>query len=118
MSNTSQLTSSRKMELDSHSDAANYIGADDEEHSVLEDDSDGDENEDYIDDVDDGSSSLSTPNESIDFTKSVKLIRTVSSALSMHPAIRKQRMNDFSDDSVVKFYLDRRGDLGSNGSGS
>lgn len=38
----------------------------DEEHSVLEDDSDGEEREDYMDD-DDGSSSLSIPNESIDF---------------------------------------------------
>lgn len=38
----------------------------DEEHSVLEDDSDGEEREDYIED-DDGSSSLSIPNESIDF---------------------------------------------------
>ncbi|KAL4243161.1 Cell Polarity and Bud Site Selection Regulator [Abortiporus biennis] len=38
----------------------------DEEHSVLEDDSDGEERDDYLDD-DDGSSSLSIPNESIDF---------------------------------------------------
>lgn len=38
----------------------------DEEHSVLEDDSDGEEREEFIDD-DDGSSSLSIPNESIDF---------------------------------------------------
>ena len=38
----------------------------DEEHSVLEDDSDGEDRDDYIDD-DDGSSSLSIPNESIDF---------------------------------------------------
>ncbi|KAF7967452.1 hypothetical protein HWV62_34333 [Athelia sp. TMB] len=40
----------------------------DEEHSVLEDDSDGEDREvDYMDDDDDGSSSLSIPNESIDF---------------------------------------------------
>ena len=38
----------------------------DEEHSVLEDDSDGEDREEYMDD-DDGSSSLSIPNESIDF---------------------------------------------------
>ena len=38
----------------------------DEEHSVLEDDSDGEERDDYMDD-DDGSSSLSIPNESINF---------------------------------------------------
>lgn len=38
----------------------------DEEHSVLEDDSDGEEREEYVDE-DDGSSSLSIPNESIDF---------------------------------------------------
>ena len=37
----------------------------DEEHSVLEDDSDGEDRDDYMDD--DGSSSLSIPNESIDF---------------------------------------------------
>ncbi|KIK62074.1 hypothetical protein GYMLUDRAFT_73034 [Collybiopsis luxurians FD-317 M1] len=48
-----------------HAEAANYV--DDEEHSVLEDDSDGEEREEYLDDVDDGSSSLSIPNESIDF---------------------------------------------------
>ena len=40
--------------------------SDEEEHSVLEDDSDGEEREEYIED-DDGSSSLSIPNESIDF---------------------------------------------------
>ncbi|KAJ3827592.1 hypothetical protein F5880DRAFT_1178468 [Lentinula raphanica] len=62
-----QIHSDDQMELDAHADAANYIGTDDEEHSVLEDDSDGEEHEDYIDDVDDGSSSLSIPNESIDF---------------------------------------------------
>jgi hypothetical protein len=38
----------------------------DEEHSMLEDDSDGEDRDDYMDD-DDGSSSLSIPNESIDF---------------------------------------------------
>lgn len=55
-----------------HADAAHSIpytgGASDEEHSVLEDDSDGEERElDYMDDDEDGSSSLSIPNESIDF---------------------------------------------------
>jgi hypothetical protein len=50
-----------------HADAANFAGTDDEEHSVLEDDSDGEEREvDYMEE-DDGSSSLSIPNESIDF---------------------------------------------------
>ena len=38
----------------------------DEEHSVLEDDSDGEEREEFVED-DDASSSLSIPNESIDF---------------------------------------------------
>jgi hypothetical protein len=53
--------------VQSHADSANY-GAEDEEHSILEDDSDGEERDvDYMDDEDDGSSSLSIPNESIDF---------------------------------------------------
>lgn len=47
-------------------DTTNY-STDDEEHSVLEDDSDGEDRDDYMDDEDDGSSSLSIPNESIDF---------------------------------------------------
>ncbi|TFK45498.1 hypothetical protein OE88DRAFT_1669219 [Heliocybe sulcata] len=47
-----------------HAEAANYTS--DEEHSVLEDDSDGEGEGDYIDE-DDGSSELSIPNESIDF---------------------------------------------------
>lgn len=41
---------------------------------------------------------------------SVGSISSVSSNLSMHPAIKKLSMNDFSDDSVVKFYLNRRRD--------
>jgi hypothetical protein len=42
--------------------------ASDEEHSVLEDDSDGEERDsDYMDEEDDRSSELSIPNESIDF---------------------------------------------------
>ncbi|KAI0693483.1 hypothetical protein BC835DRAFT_1415887 [Cytidiella melzeri] len=49
---------------DHHSHDTGYPS--DEEHSVLEDDSDGEDREDYMDD-DDGSSSLSIPNESIDF---------------------------------------------------
>src|ERR1700722_18995800 len=54
--------------VQSHADAANYAGADDEEHSILEDDSDGEDRDvEYIEDDDDGSSSLSIPNESIDF---------------------------------------------------
>lgn len=57
--------------MHAHADATTNVyagGASDEEHSVLEDDSDGEEREmDYMDDEDDGSSSLSIPNESIDF---------------------------------------------------
>ena len=41
---------------------------------------------------------------------SVGSISSVSSNLSMHPAIKKLPMNDFTDDSAVKFYLNRRGD--------
>jgi hypothetical protein len=51
-----------------HADTGHYISTDDEEHSVLEDDSDGEERDvDYMDEDDDGSSTLSIPNESIDF---------------------------------------------------
>ena len=50
--------------LQAHADALNY-GTDDEEHSMLEDDSEAEENEDYINE--DASSTLSIPNESIDF---------------------------------------------------
>ena len=39
---------------------------------------------------------------------SVGSISSVSSNLSMHPAIKKLAMNDFTDDSAVKFYLNRR----------
>ncbi|THH32153.1 hypothetical protein EUX98_g2026 [Antrodiella citrinella] len=41
---------------------------------------------------------------------SVGSISSVASNLSMHPAIKKLSMNDFTDDSAVKFYLNRRGD--------
>jgi hypothetical protein len=63
-----QIQPDDHMHLHAHADAASsqYVG-DDEEHSVLEDDSDGEEHEDYMEDDDDGSSSLSIPNESIDF---------------------------------------------------
>ncbi|KAJ7502718.1 hypothetical protein B0H11DRAFT_2222853 [Mycena galericulata] len=40
---------------------------------------------------------------------SVGSVSSVSSNLSMHPAIKKLEMNDFTDDSAVKFYLNRRG---------
>ncbi|KAJ7647433.1 hypothetical protein FB45DRAFT_893426 [Roridomyces roridus] len=40
---------------------------------------------------------------------SVGSVSSISSNLSMHPAIRKLEMNDFTDDSAVKFYLNRRG---------
>jgi len=39
---------------------------------------------------------------------SVGSISSVSSNLSMHPAIKKLSMNDFTDDSAVKFYLNRK----------
>lgn len=51
-------------QLQAHADALNY-GTDDEEHSMLEEDSEAEEGEDFIDE--DGSSTLSIPNESIDF---------------------------------------------------
>lgn len=35
-------------------------------------------------------------------------ISSVASNLSMHPAIKKLPMNDFTDDSALKFYLNRR----------
>ncbi|KAH9483226.1 Tip elongation aberrant protein Tea4 [Psilocybe cubensis] len=41
---------------------------------------------------------------------SVGSISSISSNLSMHPAIKKLPMNDFTDDSAVKFYLNRKGD--------
>ncbi|KAF8185197.1 hypothetical protein BJ912DRAFT_1144388 [Pholiota molesta] len=47
---------------------------------------------------------------------SVGSISSVSSNLSMHPAITKLSMNDFTDDSAVKFYLNRRGDNGADDS--
>jgi hypothetical protein len=39
---------------------------------------------------------------------SVGSISSISSNLSMHPAIKKLHMNDFTDDSSVKFYLNRK----------
>ena len=54
-------------ELMQHQMHVDHAYPSDEEHSVLEDDSDGEDRDlDYMDD-DDGSSSLSIPNESIDF---------------------------------------------------
>lgn len=47
---------------------------------------------------------------------SVGSISSVASNLSMHPAIRKLSMNDFTDDSAVKFYLNRKVDDSANGS--
>ncbi|KAJ7497182.1 hypothetical protein FB451DRAFT_219965 [Mycena latifolia] len=48
---------------------------------------------------------------------SVGSVSSVASNLSMHPAIKKLEMNDFTDDSAVKFYLNRRGgDESGNGS--
>ncbi|KAF8164737.1 hypothetical protein B0H34DRAFT_855276 [Crassisporium funariophilum] len=61
-----QIHSDDHQHLQAHADAAMNYGTDDEEHSVLEDDSEADEGEDYIEE-DDMSSTLSIPNESIDF---------------------------------------------------
>ena len=51
-------------------------------------------------------------NETMELPKlnrnSVGSISSISSNLSMHPAIKKLHMNDFTDDSSVKFYLNRR----------
>ncbi|KAI5117770.1 hypothetical protein M0805_003589 [Coniferiporia weirii] len=41
-------------------------------------------------------------------------ISSIASNLSAHPAIRKLPMNDFTDDSAVKFYLNRRSSGGDN----
>ena len=49
-----------------HAEATLSYGTDDEEHSVLEDDSEAEDGEEYIEE-DDMSSTLSIPNESIDF---------------------------------------------------
>jgi hypothetical protein len=64
-----QIVSDDHVMVQNHADAAlHYHSPDDEEHSVLEDDSDGEDRDvDYMDEDDDGSSSLSIPNESIDF---------------------------------------------------
>ena len=48
---------------------------------------------------------------------SVGSLDSVASNLSMHPAIRKLPMNDFTDDSQVKFYLNRRVGVGVEGLG-
>ena len=47
---------------------------------------------------------------------SVGSISSVASNLSMHPAIKKLSMNDFTDDSAVKFYLNRKVDGSVDGS--
>lgn len=60
-----QIHQDDHVHLHAHADAASAAYPDDGETSVMEDDSDGEDQEDYIDD--DGSSSLSIPNESIDF---------------------------------------------------
>jgi len=52
--------------LEGHPDAPMNYGDDDEEHSILEDDSEQEEAEEIFED-DDMSSTLSIPNESIDF---------------------------------------------------
>ncbi|KAF8994363.1 hypothetical protein BDQ17DRAFT_1431120 [Cyathus striatus] len=65
-----QVLHDDNLQMQAHADAAangGYHNDTDEEHSVLEDDSDGEDREEYMDDEDDRSSSLSIPNESIDF---------------------------------------------------
>ena len=47
---------------------------------------------------------------------SVGSISSIASNLSMHPAIKKLSMNDFADDSAVKFYLNRKGEAGTDDS--
>jgi hypothetical protein len=47
---------------------------------------------------------------------SVGSISSIASNLSMHPAIKKLSMNDFADDSAVKFYLNKKGDAGTDDS--
>ena len=53
-------------------------------------------------------------NETLELPKlnrnSVGSISSIASNLSMHPTIRKLSMNDFTDDSSVKLYLNRRTD--------
>ena len=44
---------------------------------------------------------------------SVGSISSIASNLSQHPAIKKLPMNDFTDDTAVKIYLNRRSDSGS-----
>jgi hypothetical protein len=43
---------------------------------------------------------------------SVGSVSSVNSNLSLHPAITRLGMNDFSDDSAVKFFINRRTQLG------
>ena len=49
---------------------------------------------------------------------SVGSISSIASNLSQHPAIKKLPMNDFTDDSAVKIYLNRRSESGSDESGT
>lgn len=62
---TDQLSPDDSGNMHAHADAAAGMHDDAEPRSVLDDDSDGEDGEDYMDD--DRSSSLSIPNESIDF---------------------------------------------------
>jgi len=61
-----QIISDDNHNLQAHADAAVDYG-DDSEHSMLEDDSEQEEDGEGEEFIDDGSSSLSIPNESIDF---------------------------------------------------
>lgn len=55
-------------------------------------------------------------NEAMEMPKvkrsSMGSISSVSSNLSMHPAIKKLPMNDFTDDSTVRFYLNKKSEEG------
>jgi hypothetical protein len=49
---------------------------------------------------------------------SVGSISSIASNLSQHPAIKKLPMNDFTDDTAVKIYLNRHSESGSDESGT
>lgn len=49
---------------------------------------------------------------------SVGSISSIASNLSQHPAIKKLPMNDFTDDTAVKIYLNRQSESGSDESGT
>ena len=79
----------------------------DEEHSMLEDDSDGEERDaDYADEDDDRSSSLSIPNESIDFDL-VYSLHTFSATVEGQASVVKGDSLVLMDDSNSYWWLVR-----------